>query len=151
MLSFTWRSSLAKTDCCRFVWDGKEELQKRSQSSLSNLTLGDSLYFLVVVKQASVIETGHLDQFAENAEKSCRSRPQQCQEQACSLQTCLSRNTYSPEKCNEYVRKLYLCCLDMYSTRGDANIAVSTACPAMPVIERWLKRNNTETQEQRQQ
>jgi hypothetical protein len=31
---------------------------------------------------------------------------------ACTLQTRLSRNTYSPEKCDEYVRRLYVCCLE---------------------------------------
>ncbi|KAG8220445.1 hypothetical protein J3R82DRAFT_3139, partial [Butyriboletus roseoflavus] len=57
---------------------------------------------------------------------------------ACALQTCLSRNTYNPEKCDEYVRKLYTCCLEMYNIEG-AN-AESTACPSKPVIERWLRR-----------
>ena len=63
---------------------------------------------------------------------------------ACTLQTCLSRNTYSPEKCDQYVRGLYMCCLEMYSRKGPNG--ESTACPAKPVIERWLKRHNTETE-----
>ncbi|KAF8554843.1 hypothetical protein OG21DRAFT_1411832 [Imleria badia] len=63
---------------------------------------------------------------------------------ACSLQTCLSRNTFNPEKCDDYLRKLYQCCLDI---QRDAN-AQSTACPAKPVIEHWFKTHNTETQEQ---
>lgn len=61
---------------------------------------------------------------------------------ACSLQTCLSRNTYNPEKCDDYVRKLYQCCLAMI--QRDAN-AQSTACPAKPVIDRWLKTHKAET------
>ncbi|KAH7889791.1 hypothetical protein F5I97DRAFT_1788854, partial [Phlebopus sp. FC_14] len=58
---------------------------------------------------------------------------------ACALQTCLSSNTYSPEKCNEYLRQLYACCLEMYSREG-AN-AGSTACPAQSVIQRWLRKH----------
>ncbi|KAH0829058.1 hypothetical protein J3R83DRAFT_2515, partial [Lanmaoa asiatica] len=65
---------------------------------------------------------------------------------ACTLQTCLSRHTYNPEKCDEYVRKLYMCCLEMYNIEG-AN-AESTACPAKLVVERWLKRH-PETQGRR--
>ncbi|KAI9568906.1 hypothetical protein HD554DRAFT_2021623 [Boletus coccyginus] len=64
---------------------------------------------------------------------------------ACSLQGCLSRNTYSPENCDEYVRKLYRCCCEMYSIQG----AESTACPAKPVVERWLKRHESETEGRR--
>ena len=56
---------------------------------------------------------------------------------ACALQKCLSRNTYSPDKCDEYVRKLYLCCLNIQSE--------SNVCPGKPVIDRWLKKNKTET------
>lgn len=61
---------------------------------------------------------------------------------ACALQTCLSRHTYTPDKCDDYVQRLYMCCLDMYKTKGES--ARSTACPAKPVIERWLNRHGQE-------
>ncbi|KAI1790384.1 hypothetical protein LXA43DRAFT_891127, partial [Ganoderma leucocontextum] len=58
---------------------------------------------------------------------------------ACSLQTCLGRNTYQPEKCDDYVRKLYRCCWEMYK-RTDGR-GESTACPLPNVTRRWLKQH----------
>ena len=56
---------------------------------------------------------------------------------ACSLQACLNKNTYSPDKCEVHMRKLYECCRQMYrNTKGEGE---STACPNERVVERWLK------------
>ena len=84
-----------------------------------------------------------------------QNQPRQCQEQgvcrlrhgagdttcmtACALQTCLARNTYNAERCDEYVRKLYLCCFEMYAVQGSE----STACPKQSVVERWLKQGRS--------
>ncbi|KAI0330402.1 DUF1903-domain-containing protein [Cubamyces sp. BRFM 1775] len=60
-----------------------------------------------------------------------------CQAQACALQSCLKKNTYTPEKCDDHLRKLYKCCWSMYKEtdgRGE-----STACPMPNVVRRWLK------------
>ncbi|EIW54092.1 uncharacterized protein TRAVEDRAFT_132725, partial [Trametes versicolor FP-101664 SS1] len=56
---------------------------------------------------------------------------------ACALQSCLNKNTYSPDKCEAHLRKLYRCCWDMYK-RTDAQ-GESTACPMPKVVRRWLK------------
>ncbi|KAH7912701.1 hypothetical protein BJ138DRAFT_1147664 [Hygrophoropsis aurantiaca] len=72
------------------------------------------------------------------------SKPQ-CQNEACALQTCLSANTYSPEKCDRYLRELYTCCSEMYksSSSQDAErkmeVEGSSACPMPSVVDRWLK------------
>ncbi|KAH9922571.1 hypothetical protein B0H21DRAFT_662129, partial [Amylocystis lapponica] len=56
---------------------------------------------------------------------------------ACTLQTCLNKNTYSPDKCDEHLRALYRCCRGMYEqTDGKGE---STACPMPSVVQRWLK------------
>ncbi|TFK97330.1 hypothetical protein BDV98DRAFT_574657 [Pterulicium gracile] len=60
-----------------------------------------------------------------------------CQAEACALQTCLNKNTYSPDKCNERVKQLYLCCQRFYKETDDKG--ESTACPMPRVVERWLK------------
>ncbi|KAG1758685.1 DUF1903-domain-containing protein [Suillus occidentalis] len=72
--------------------------------------------------------------------------PQPCQAEACSLQTCLSANTYSPEKCDAHLKRLYQCCSKLYQDRAENNGAngsdhenISTACPMPRVVERWLK------------
>ncbi|KZV61991.1 hypothetical protein PENSPDRAFT_592071, partial [Peniophora sp. CONT] len=60
---------------------------------------------------------------------------------ACRLQDCLSANTYSPQKCEERMRQLYLCCQSMYETtdgRGE-----STACPMPSAVHRWLNLHPT--------
>ncbi|KIM36865.1 hypothetical protein M413DRAFT_281633 [Hebeloma cylindrosporum] len=60
-----------------------------------------------------------------------------CQTEACSLQSCLNKNIYSPEKCDRYVRSLYECCQRMYdATSGKGE---STACPQAAIVQRWLK------------
>ena len=56
---------------------------------------------------------------------------------ACSLQACLNKNTYAPEKCDRQLRNLYECCQKMYdSTDGKGE---STACPMPNVVKRWFK------------
>ncbi|KAJ6579951.1 DUF1903-domain-containing protein [Mycena vulgaris] len=60
-----------------------------------------------------------------------------CQAEACALQTCLNKNTYKPEKCDERLRALYMCCQKMYDTGGEAS--ESTACPMASVVKRWIK------------
>ncbi|KAF5371671.1 hypothetical protein D9758_003535 [Tetrapyrgos nigripes] len=61
-----------------------------------------------------------------------------CQAQACDLQACLNKNTYKPEKCDQHLRNLYLCCQRMYQESSDGKVE-STACPIPNVVERWLK------------
>ena len=55
---------------------------------------------------------------------------------ACNVHDCLNKNTYSPEKCDAYVRKLYECCARMYDKDKNSE---STACPSEPVLRRWFK------------
>ncbi|OAX36378.1 hypothetical protein K503DRAFT_695266 [Rhizopogon vinicolor AM-OR11-026] len=70
-----------------------------------------------------------------------------CQAEACALQTCLSTNTYSPERCDAHLKRLYQCCSKLYQTRAEQNDTTrdayqeneSTACPMPSVVERWLK------------
>ncbi|KAH9037953.1 DUF1903-domain-containing protein, partial [Lactarius hengduanensis] len=59
-----------------------------------------------------------------------------CQAEACALQTCLSKNTYSPEKCAENMRNLYKCCQALYDVTEDRG--ESSACPMPSVVRRWL-------------
>ncbi|KAF9047779.1 hypothetical protein BJ165DRAFT_1344652, partial [Panaeolus papilionaceus] len=56
---------------------------------------------------------------------------------ACAMHACLNRYTYSPEKCEQQLRKLYECCQKMYDESGDK--AESTACPFPRVVKRWMK------------
>ncbi|TEB37841.1 hypothetical protein FA13DRAFT_1621355, partial [Coprinellus micaceus] len=56
---------------------------------------------------------------------------------ACALHACLNKNTYSPEKCDKDLRRLYECCRDFYAKAGEG--AESTACPMPRVLERWFK------------
>ncbi|KAJ7675626.1 hypothetical protein DFH06DRAFT_1034512 [Mycena polygramma] len=60
-----------------------------------------------------------------------------CQAEACALQTCLNKNTYRPELCDERLRALYTCCQKMYDTSGSGT--TSTACPMASVVKRWIK------------
>ncbi|KAJ7181312.1 hypothetical protein C8R43DRAFT_269211 [Mycena crocata] len=63
-----------------------------------------------------------------------------CQAEACALQTCLNKNTYKPEKCDERLRELYQCCQNMYEkSGGEKSEATSTACPMPSVVKRWMK------------
>ena len=55
---------------------------------------------------------------------------------ACSLQSCLNKNLYSPEKCDRYLGRLYECCQKMYDS-GHENSG-STACPMPKVVRKWL-------------
>ncbi|KAG2098425.1 DUF1903-domain-containing protein [Suillus discolor] len=74
---------------------------------------------------------------------------QSCQAEACALQTCISANTYSPEKCDAHLKRLYQCCSELYQDRAENNGTergngsdqenISTACPMQKVVERWLK------------
>ncbi|KAK7050602.1 Cx9C motif-containing protein 4, mitochondrial [Favolaschia claudopus] len=63
-----------------------------------------------------------------------------CQSEACALQTCLNKNTYAPEKCDNKLRELYTCCQTMYEkAEGQTVQPNSTACPMRNVVERWMK------------
>ncbi|KAH9935128.1 uncharacterized protein BXZ73DRAFT_45563 [Epithele typhae] len=63
---------------------------------------------------------------------------------ACALQSCLNKNTYAPDRCDDHVRKLYRCCMHMYrETNGKGE---STACPMESVVKRWLKRKGLDVQ-----
>ncbi|KAF5374654.1 hypothetical protein D9615_009006 [Tricholomella constricta] len=68
------------------------------------------------------------------------SKFQACQDEACDLQACLTKNTYTPEKCDSHLRKLYECCQRMYDSEGgNGTASKSTACPMPSVVKRWLK------------
>ncbi|KAJ7849245.1 hypothetical protein B0H14DRAFT_3669202, partial [Mycena olivaceomarginata] len=58
---------------------------------------------------------------------------------ACALQTCLNKNTYEPEKCDERPRAPYLCCQKMYDATPRGSDVNSTACPIPNVVKRWMK------------
>ncbi|KAJ7189261.1 DUF1903-domain-containing protein [Mycena filopes] len=62
--------------------------------------------------------------------------PEGCQTEACALQTCIGKNTYQPENCEERVRALYMCCQKMYAEDSKAR---STACPIESVVKRWIR------------
>ncbi|KAJ7742284.1 hypothetical protein B0H16DRAFT_1563718 [Mycena metata] len=62
--------------------------------------------------------------------------PEDCQTEACALQTCLNKNTYKQEKCDERLRALYMCCQKMYAENPNGS---STACPIESVVRRWIK------------
>ncbi|KAF4598977.1 hypothetical protein EYR38_007390 [Pleurotus pulmonarius] len=64
-------------------------------------------------------------------------KPDPCQPEACDLQSCLGKNTYALEKCDKHLKRLYLCCQNMYREGEDK--AQSTACPQSRVVTRWLK------------
>ncbi|KAF9444118.1 hypothetical protein P691DRAFT_712344 [Macrolepiota fuliginosa MF-IS2] len=54
---------------------------------------------------------------------------------ACDLQSCLTKHTYTPEKCDHALRRLYECCQRLYDSTGGE----STVCPKPFVVKRWLK------------
>ncbi|KAN0130744.1 hypothetical protein V8E53_011419 [Lactarius tabidus] len=56
---------------------------------------------------------------------------------ACSLQACLAKNTYAPDKCTEKMRNLYQCCQALYDATEDRG--ESSACPMPIVVRQWLK------------
>ncbi|KAG2015052.1 hypothetical protein CC2G_008358 [Coprinopsis cinerea AmutBmut pab1-1] len=60
-----------------------------------------------------------------------------CQTEACQLHACLNKHTYSPEKCDQQLRRLYECCQQFYDKTS--NQGESTACPMPSVVKRWLK------------
>ena len=63
---------------------------------------------------------------------------------ACSLQACLNKNTYSPDKFSEHLRRLYECCGRMYEQRSGKG--ESTACSNERVVKRWLKDHSKVTE-----
>jgi Mature-T-Cell Proliferation I type len=64
---------------------------------------------------------------------------------ACSLQTCLNKNTYSPEKCDNQVFALYECCQNLYKAQANGIQIDPTSCPQQSVIRRWMKRHNNDS------
>ena len=56
---------------------------------------------------------------------------------ACALQACLSKNPYNPERCDNQLRALYLCCAQMYA--GNEGKRETPSCPMPSVVERWLR------------
>ncbi|KAI6115938.1 hypothetical protein F5141DRAFT_1099749 [Pisolithus sp. B1] len=58
---------------------------------------------------------------------------------ACALQSCMSVNTYSLDKCDKFVKAFYLCCDEMYK-KGGKDCSLS-ACSMHSAVERWLKRH----------
>ncbi|WVQ65455.1 uncharacterized protein L199_003631 [Kwoniella botswanensis] len=69
--------------------------------------------------------------------------PQDCQEEACAIQSCLTKNNYNESACSSYVEALYRCCQKMYESTND-NESKSTACPIRSVVERKMKRIEAE-------
>ncbi|KAK1925913.1 hypothetical protein DB88DRAFT_485577 [Papiliotrema laurentii] len=67
--------------------------------------------------------------------------PQDCQQEACAIQSCLSRNNYNEAKCTAYVDSLYKCCRDMYAAaqQPGGQVPKSTACPIESVVNRRIK------------
>ncbi|ORY24595.1 hypothetical protein BCR39DRAFT_500027 [Naematelia encephala] len=69
--------------------------------------------------------------------------PQDCQAEACAIQTCLSKNNYQQSKCDNLVESLYKCCDKMYRAADkegkDVGDTGSTACPLRSVVTRKLK------------
>ncbi|KAF8320401.1 hypothetical protein DL93DRAFT_2052864, partial [Clavulina sp. PMI_390] len=61
---------------------------------------------------------------------------------ACSLHGCLNKNTYKPERCDDYLKRLYVCCQNFYENRGDK--AETPSCPMPSVVTRWMKKNAPE-------
>ncbi|KAJ9114516.1 hypothetical protein QFC20_001389 [Naganishia adeliensis] len=75
---------------------------------------------------------------------------QSCQDEACAIQSCLSRTSYDQSKCEAYVAALYRCCDNFYKAvdkQAVTNLAgqerpevvESTACPIRSVVERKMK------------
>lgn len=52
---------------------------------------------------------------------------------ACNLQSCLNKNTYSPDKCDNIARAFYECCLALEKP--------SEACPDKKMCRRWLDKH----------
>ena len=48
-----------------------------------------------------------------------------CQREACRIQDCLAANGYQREKCEDYVTKLYQCCMQVY----DSSKRIPVNCP----------------------
>ncbi|KAL6942537.1 hypothetical protein ACO0QE_003715 [Hanseniaspora vineae] len=40
-----------------------------------------------------------------------------CLKQACKIQDCLQKNSYSEDKCKKHIKKLYACCLGYYTEK----------------------------------
>ncbi|WVR06654.1 hypothetical protein IAU60_003686 [Kwoniella sp. DSM 27419] len=71
---------------------------------------------------------------------------QDCQDEACAIQTCLTRNNYNESVCASYVESLYRCCSEMYARaeKDGRGVSGSTACPIKSVVERKMKRFDQE-------
>jgi hypothetical protein len=69
---------------------------------------------------------------------------------ACAIQDCLSANSYNEAKCQNYVNNLYKCCMGMYRSAESKGMSsedakdLSTACPIRSVVERRMKRIESE-------
>ncbi|WVW85088.1 hypothetical protein I302_107125 [Kwoniella bestiolae CBS 10118] len=74
--------------------------------------------------------------------------PQDCQEEACAIQSCLTKNNYNESACSAYVESLYRCCQKMYAAADregrSAEESKSTACPIRSVVERKMRRIEAE-------
>ncbi|KAG7567014.1 hypothetical protein FFLO_01273 [Filobasidium floriforme] len=81
-----------------------------------------------------------------------------CQDEACAIQTCLSRTSYNEQKCQYAIDALYRCCASFYD-RANAGkyenlggirregVKKSTACPLESVVRRTVKRMDKEAGE----
>ncbi|WWC71111.1 uncharacterized protein I206_105064 [Kwoniella pini CBS 10737] len=77
--------------------------------------------------------------------------PQNCQEEACAIQSCLTKNNYNESACSAYVESLYRCCQKVYQDADKSGKRIeespSTACPIRSVVERKMKRIEAEKSE----
>ncbi|OWT35719.1 hypothetical protein J008_06491 [Cryptococcus neoformans] len=70
------------------------------------------------------------------------SQSQDCQAEACEIQSCIQRNNYDESKCQSQIFALYKCCLNMYQTteKEGTKPPESSACPLKEIVERRMKR-----------
>ncbi|WOO77841.1 Cx9C motif-containing protein 4, mitochondrial [Vanrija pseudolonga] len=68
---------------------------------------------------------------------------QECQAEACAIQSCLSKNNYNESRCAAAVKDLYACCAAMYARAEAAGEikegAKSESCPIPSVVARKMK------------
>ncbi|KAE8246990.1 hypothetical protein A4X06_0g4776 [Tilletia controversa] len=60
-----------------------------------------------------------------------------CHPEACKIQSCLQKNGFQQERCENVVRELYRCCAQFYREKGDG--AESDSCPLPRVVRRKLE------------
>lgn len=59
-----------------------------------------------------------------------------CQREACAIQSCMLKNDYDESKCRDAVARLYRCCDAFYKQQGQT--ARSRCCPLPHVLKNKL-------------